>query len=60
MPWGVPIVVILPPLCGSNVNIVFTVGYVRVDIRGLRARCALHPRLNSFRRYAALCRAPRG
>ena len=30
MPWGVPMVVILPPLRGSNVNIVFSVGYVHV------------------------------
>ena len=28
-----PTVVFLPPLRGSNVNIVFSVGYVRVDIR---------------------------
>ena len=29
-PWLTPVVVILPPLRGSNVNIVFSVGYVRV------------------------------
>ena len=32
-----PIVGILPPLRGSNVNIAFSAGYVRVDIRGFRS-----------------------
>ena len=29
-PWVAPTALFLPPLRGSNVNIVFTVGYVRV------------------------------
>ena len=49
---------ILPPRIGSGVNIVFSVGYVRFDIRGLRALCAFYPRLCSFRRYVAVWRPP--
>ena len=59
---------VLPPLRGSDVNIVFTVGYEHAFgvhfthgwvPASLRDSCGLHPRLGAFPRHAAVI-APSG
>ena len=52
MPWVVPTDVILSPMRGSNVNIVFTVGFAA-------PKALASPTSKFHRRYAALWRAPR-
>ena len=68
MPWVALTAVFLPPLRGSDVNIVFTVGYEHAFgvhfthgwvPASLRDSCGLHPRLGAFSRHAAVI-APSG